>query len=90
MRKIWPKYEASYLQGASPGFQVRKISNVLTNWFLKVLIIVVSKKECIKKKKRRLKKNVMTNQIDKQKGGKEFYTELILRLINVIRLFICV
>ena len=58
-----------------------------------MLIIVVSKKECIqKKKKKRLKKNVMTNQIDKQKEieAKSFMQNLMLILINVIRLFICV
>ena len=45
-----------------------------------------------KKKKKRLKKNVMTNQIDKQKEikAKSFMQNLMLILINVIRLFICV
>ena len=38
------------------------------------------------------KKKVITNQMDKQKEieAKSFIQNLMLRLINVIRLFICV
>ena len=42
---MWPKYEASYLQGASPGFQVRKMA--------KYKMILENANYCLNQKKKK-------------------------------------
>ena len=81
---MWPKYEASYLQGASPEFQVRKMA--------KYKMILENANYCLHKKKKTQKKcdDKSNRQTKRNREAKSFVQNLMLRLINVIRLFICV